>query len=267
MLFHAQNARLCTDKMEMDYIRFGTGEKTLVMIPGVGDGLKTVRGTALPFALLYRALTRDFTVYVFSRRNDLPAHYTTAEMADDQAAAMRALGLANANVLGVSQGGMIAQHLAIRHPALVRRLVLAVTFARPNETAERVIRGWVGMAQRDDYKGIMLDTARRSYSPKYLKRQLPFYTLLGNSGKPKSLARFLTQAESCLGHDAYALLPQISCPTLVLGGTDDRIVTAAASEEIAAQIPGCALHLYDGLGHGLYEEAKDFLPRVAAFFS
>lgn len=267
MLFHAQNARLCTDKMEMDYIRFGTGEKTLVMIPGVGDGLKTVRGTALPFALLYRALTRDFTVYVFSRRNDLPAHYTTAEMADDQAAAMRALGLANANVLGVSQGGIIAQHLAIRHPELVQKLVLAVTMARPNETVERVIRGWLAMAQRGDYKGIMLDTAKRSYSPKYLKRQLPFYTLLGNLGKPKSLARFLTQAESCLGHDAYALLPQISCPTLVLGGTDDRIVTAAASEEIAAQIPGCALHLYDGLGHGLYEEAKDFLPRVAAFFS
>ena len=260
MLYHAQNARLCTERMEMDYIRFGTGQKTLVMLPGVGDGLKTVRGTALPFALLYRSLARDFTV-------DLPAHYTTAEMADDLAAAMRALGLAEANVLGVSQGGMIAQFLAIRHPELVRRLVLAVTLARPNETAEHVIRGWIGMARQGDYKGILLDTARRSYSPKYLRRQLPFYTLLGNLGKPKSLARFLTQAESCLGHDAYALLPQISCPTLVLGGTDDRIVTAAAAVEIAAQIPGCALHLYDGLGHGLSEEAKDFLPRVAAFFS
>ena len=267
MLFHAQNARLCTDKMEMDYIRFGTGEKTLVMIPGVGDGLKTVRGTALPFALLYRALTRDFTVYVFSRRNDQPAHYTTEQMADDQAAAMRALGLTNANVLGVSQGGMIAQHLAIRHPELVRKLVLAVTMARPNETVERVIGNWLAMARRGDYKAIMLDTAKRSYSPQYLRRQLPFYTLLGSVGKPRSFARFITQAESCLQHDAYALLPQITCPTLVLGGTDDQIVTAAASEEIASQVPGSSLCLYKGLGHGLYEESKDFLPRVAAFFS
>lgn len=267
MLYHAQNARLRTDGMEMDYIRFGTGDKTLVMIPGVGDGLKTVRGTALPFALLYRSLTRDFTVTVFSRRSDLPAHYTTAQMAEDLAKAMRALGLSDANVLGVSQGGMIAQHLAIRHPELVRKLVLAVTMARPNETAEGAIRGWLAMAQRGDYRGIMLDTAKRSYSPKYLKRRLPFYALLGSAGKPKSFARFITQAESCLQHDAYDLLPQIVCPTLVIGGTEDRIVTAAASEELAARIPGSTLCLYKGLSHGLYEESKDFLPRVAAFFA
>ncbi|MBQ1804365.1 MAG: alpha/beta hydrolase, partial [Oscillospiraceae bacterium] len=101
----------------------------------------------------------------------------------------------------------------------------------------------------------------------YLRRQLPFYTLLGSVGKPRSFARFITQAESCLQHDAYALLPQIDCPTLVLGGTDDQIVTAAASEEIASQVTGSSLCLYKGLGHGLYEESKDFLPRVAAFFS
>ena len=53
----------------------------------------------------------------------------------------------------------------------------------------------------------------------------------------------------------------------MLGGTDDQIVTAAASEEIALQVPGSSLCLYKGLGHGLYEESKDFLPRVAAFFS
>ena len=132
---------------------------------------------------------------------------------------------------------------------------------------ERVIGNWLAMARCGDYKGIMLDTAKRSYSPQYLRRRLPFYTLLGSVGKPRSFARFITQAESCLQHDAYVLLPQITCPTLVLGGTDDQIVTAAASEEIASQVPGSSLCLYKGLGHGLYEESRDFLPRVAAFFS
>ena len=51
----------------------------------------------------------------------------------------------------------------------------------------------------------------------------------------------------------------------MIGGTDDRIVTGHASEEIAAKITGCELYLYEGLGHGLYEAAPDFLDRVAEF--
>ena len=51
----------------------------------------------------------------------------------------------------------------------------------------------------------------------------------------------------------------------MIGGTDDRIVTGTASKEIAELIPGSTLYMYEGLGHGLYEEAPDFLRRVAAF--
>ena len=52
---------------------------------------------------------------------------------------------------------------------------------------------------------------------------------------------------------------------LVIGGTDDRIVTGQASEEMTERIPGSELYMYEGLGHGLYEEAPDFLTRVADF--
>jgi pimeloyl-ACP methyl ester carboxylesterase len=121
------------------------------------------------------------------------------------------------------------------------------------------------MARKDDYRGIMLDTAERSYSEKRLEKARLSYRFLGSFGKPKSFDRFLIQAASCLSHDAYGELPRIACPTLVIGGTDDRIVTGAASEKIAAAIPGAQLYLYEGLGHGLYEEAPDFLTRVADF--
>ena len=264
-MLQAKNAVLRLPCGEMDYIRFGSGDRTLVMLPGVGDGLKTVRGTALPFALMYRALAKDFTVYVFSRRRALPEHFTTREMAEDLNAAMGVLGLSGAAVVGVSQGGMIAQWLAIDHPDRVGKLVLTVTLARANDTVRDVIGRWTEMAKRGDYCGIMLDTAERSYSEKRLKQARLAYWLLGSVGKPRSFDRFLTQAESCVTHDAYGELSRIQCPTLVIGGTDDRIVTGAASEEIADSIPGSKLYLYEGLGHGLYEEAPDFLTRVAAF--
>jgi len=260
-----KNGRLHLKTGDMDYISFGAGARTLVMIPGVGDGLKTVKGMALPFALLYRSLAKDFTVYVFSRRVNLPAHMTTREMAAELDEAMEALGLAHCAVVGVSQGGMIAQWLAIDFPSRVDRLVLAVTLARPNPTVRDVIARWTEMAQRGDYSGIMIDTAERSYSEKRLRSSRWTYGLLGRIGKPKSFARFLTQAEACVTHDAYAELGRIACPTLVIGGAEDKIVTGEASRELAARIPGSKLILYGGLGHGLYEETPDFLKQVGDF--
>ena len=235
------------------------------MLPGVGDGLKTVKGMALPFALLYRSLSKDFTVYVFSRRRELSAGMTTRDMAEELNCVMEALGLRSAAVVGVSQGGMIAQWLALDHPDKVEKLVLTVTLCRANAVIRDVIARWIAMAERGDYKGIMLDTAERSYSEKRLKQTRLEYRLLGSVGKPKSFERFLIQARSCVTHDTYELLPRISCPTLVIGGREDKIVTGEASMEIAERIPGSELVLYDGLGHGLYEEAPDFLQRVAEF--
>ena len=108
-MLNAKNGRLALPFGEMDYIRFGAGRRPLVMIPGVGDGLRTVKGMALPFALMYRALARDFTVYVFSRRVQLAAGMTKRDMAEDLNAAMDELGLNSAAVVGVSQGGKIGR--------------------------------------------------------------------------------------------------------------------------------------------------------------
>ena len=264
-MMSAVNGQVVFDDYTMDYIRFGTGERTMIMIPGVGDGLKTVRGMALPFAFLYRKLAKDFTGYVFSRRNSLPPAAVTHDMAEDLNAAMEMLGIPSASIAGVSQGGMIAQWLAIDHPEKVEKLVLAVTLARPNKTVEDAVAGWIKMALRGDYKGIMLDTAERSYSPKRLKKARLTYSLLGSAGKPKSFTRFITQARSCVSHDAFDELAKITCPTLVIGGAQDRIVTGEASREIAEQIPGCELYIYEDLSHGLYEEAPDFIDRVRDF--
>ena len=92
------------------------------------------------------------------------------------------------------------------------------------------------------------------------------YGLLGNVGKPKSFDRFLIQAEAGRTHDVYDELGKITCPTLVLSGRQDKIVGGAAFEDLAEKIPGCELYIYEEYGHGLYEEAKDFVPRVLEFF-
>ena len=59
MLYQAKNGRLTLGGTEMDYVSFGSGEEILMMLPGLGDGLTTVRGMALPLALSYREYARD----------------------------------------------------------------------------------------------------------------------------------------------------------------------------------------------------------------
>ena len=77
-----------------------------------GMGVQTVKGKAQLFSLSYRLLAKRYKIYVFSRINELRQGYTTRDMAADVAEAMETLNLDAAYVMGISQGGMIAQWLA-----------------------------------------------------------------------------------------------------------------------------------------------------------
>ncbi len=265
MFYSAKNDTITIDNTDIDYIVFGNGKKNLLMIPGLGDGLKTAKGMALPFALMYRRLAKDYRVYVISRRNVMPQGFTTRDMAKDIAVVLQKLGVEQTSVIGVSQGGMIAQYLAIDFPDLIEKLILTVTLARQNGTVQKVISNWMDMAKCGDYKSLMIDTAEKSYSEKYLKKNRWVYPLMGNVGKPKSFERFLIMAQACIEHDAFDELVQITCPTLILGGKKDQIVTGEASIEISTRIPGSEIYMYEEFGHGAYEEAKDFLDRIMEF--
>ncbi len=127
MFYGAKGRSVIINDAIMDYVEFGQGKYPLIILPGLSDGLKTVKGQAINLAYYFRAFLKDFKVYVFSRRENIDSEYTTQEMAKDLKEALDQLGIKRAFLMGVSQGGMIAQHFAIDYPAMVEKLVLAVT--------------------------------------------------------------------------------------------------------------------------------------------
>lgn len=262
MFYHAKELRLSFPNMRINAVTFGSGEKLLVLIQGLST--RSIKGAAVPLAYLYRIFARDYRVYLFDRREPAGESVTVRELAADTAAAMDALGIANADVFGVSQGGMIAQYLAIDRPELVRRLVLAVTLSRTNETVEAVIRGWIQMTEQNRMKSLVADMAEKMYSDAYVKRYRPFMPLLTLLQKPKDPARFVALAKACLTCNTYDELDKIQCPVFVIGGARDKVVGGEASREIAEKL-GCGIYLYSELGHAAYEEAKDFNRRVCDF--
>ena len=265
MIWNAKNGTVPIGNTEMSYAAFGSGNKVLILLPGLSDGLTTVKGKALLLAAPYKLFLKEYTVFMFSRKNQLPDSYSIREMADDQAEAMRRLGIRKAAVLGVSEGGMIAQYLAIDHAELVEKLVIAVSSPNANEIVRSAVGCWIESAMKKDHKQLMIDTAEKSYSEEYLKRYRKMYLVIGWIGKPKNYHRFLVNANAILNFDCFDELKEITCPTFIIGGEADKIVGCAASYKIHEQIKDSELYMYEKLGHAAYEEADDFNKRVFDF--
>lgn len=262
MLYNAKEQTLTIENIQMDYITFGNGTKPLLMIQGLNT--RDINGTGTMLAMMYRIFAKEYKVYIFDRRKNLPENITVREQAADIAMAMDTLGVKKADVFGVSQGGMIAQYLALDRPDLVNKLVLAVTLSKNNATVENVIADWVRMSEQADWKSLVNDMVVKMYSDAYIKKYKMMMPLLTVVQKPKDVKRFITLAKACLTCDIYEELDKIKCPVLVIGGAKDKIVTGKASEEIAEKL-GCEIYMYEDLGHAAYEEAKDFNRKVYDF--
>ena len=262
MLYNAREETISISGSSVTCAVFGKGTKPLVIIPGLS--LRSVHSSALPLAWMYRIFCGSYRVYVIDRKEEIPEDCTVSGLADDTAEVMRKTGIGKADVIGISQGGMIAQYLALNYPELVSRLVLGVTLSRPNETVTAAVNRWIRYAETGDYRSIVLDMMENMYSEQYVRKYRWLFPILLKTTKLIEPERFVRLAGACLTCDTYDRLDQIQCPILVLGGKEDKIVTPEASMEIAEKT-GCQIHMYDGLGHSAYEEAGDFNQRIHDF--
>ena len=199
-----------------------------------------------------------------------PGPYTTAQMADDAASLLRALGIPRAHVLGVSLGGMIAQEVALRHPDLVDGLVLGCTGPGGKLSIHPSPEAMAAFA-----------IAKGEDPEAELRRMLPFlYTdacIRERPGEIEGFVRrrldhptppegYLAQLSAAVIHDASSRLGNIRARTLVITGDADRLVNWENSLRLAGRIPGAMLVVLPGAPHRLFAEtADDFNREVLSF--
>ena len=262
-MYNAENKTVTLPSgAEMYYARFGSGKRTLVMIPGLN--IADMEGTALNLAYFYRKFTKDLTVYVFDRRKGRDPGCTIRSMADDLAAALEALGIRGAFVLGVSQGGMIAQYLAAEHPGLVKKLVLGVTAARTNPVMLEAVGEWIEMAENGDLKGVLTKSYDKMYTDAQMKKYRRLIPIMMKLTKFMSTERFADHARAIYSMDMLDSLDRIKCPVLVLGAEHDKVTTPAAARELAEKL-NCECFIFPDEGHAAYLN-KEFNRRVYDFF-
>jgi 3-oxoadipate enol-lactonase len=251
-------------EVELAYELLGDGPP-LLLIQGLGYG---GRGWGPTLDLL----AEDFTAAAFDNRgfgaSDVPpGPYSVRELAEDARAVLDAAGFEQAHVVGASLGGMVAQELALAHPARIDKLVLACTtpggpgaYPMPARTVSLMLEAPAmppDLALRRFVENALGDGA----SEDLVERIVSYRT-----ANPPDLAGWQAQAAAGATHDAFDRIADITAATLVIHGTEDAVVDPRNAELLAERIPGARLELLRGCGHlAFWEEPERFTGLLKEF--
>ena len=252
-----------TDSFTMDYFRFGNGERTLVIIPGLS--VQSVMNYAGAIEESYKLLADDFTIYVMDRRKELPSHYSVSEMADDTAKAIKALGLNRVCIFGASQGGMIAMKIAIEYPELVESIILGSTSACISPAQYSFFEGLIKLAKEGNAEALNLAFGEALYPESVFEQSKELLIEAAKTVTDEDLQRFIIMTEGMKGFDITNELRKIACPVLVIGSRSDRVLGGEASVQIMEKL-NCEIFMYDDYGHAAYDLAPDYRGHILKFF-
>lgn len=244
-------------------VRLGKGDQALVMLPPLSDALGDIRGAVGYLARHYKAYAQRYEFWIVGRKLDLPQGYTTRDMAADYAKALDD-DIGAASIIGVSLGGMVAQHLAHDCPDLVEKLVLCAAPLRAGGEARDLLGRWRRLAEAGQWKEYYRESARASFTG--WKRGL-YAAVFGWLGRPPEFPQdILVSIDAALAHDGEQALQGIKAETLVTGGTADPVFPPYLMQDTADMIGGAEFELYEGGGHAALDQyRKEFEPLLLRF--
>lgn len=186
--------------------------------------------------------------------------YTLADMAADAAGLLDALEIDSAHIVGLSMGGMIAQLVAINHRAKARSLtsIMSTTGAsdvgQPTPEAIEALLTPGPVGDRAAAIAHNVSTAKLWASPAHFDAQRLhniFNTAWDRAGGPQTLNTARHFCAIIASHPRDERLAELDLPTLVVHGTEDKLVTLSGGERTASLIEGAELMIVEGLGHDL----------------
>ena len=257
----------------MPIVRSGDADIAYEMA-GDGDPLLMIMGflsDSRMWVLQTPAFAPHFKVITFDNRgvgmsSVPPGPYSMEQMAADAIAVMDDAGIERAHVLGISMGGAIAQHVALKAPERIRSLVLAATWCHPNLWLDRL--GNIGQQVASlGHQAFGQSVLLWLFTPRLVIHQPDVVNTIEQmmlAFEPPAEA-FLNQMAAVRGHDTRELLRQIEAPTLVLGARRDFMVPPELAEVVAESIPGSRFEMLDG-GHAFSAENAQEFNRVILEF-
>ena len=230
-----------------------------VALQGRDDGAPVVLSHALGLDStmwdgLAAALATQHPVLRYDHRGQggsaLPADpFTLDDLVEDAARLVREWGRGPVVFVGLSMGGMVAQGLAIRHPELVRGLVLANTTAQYPEAAQATWAARIAAVQAGGMARVAEAVVERYLHSDFRAANPAFSAALHAQLLRANSAGYAASCQAIRSVDWLAALSQVKCPTLVLAGARDVGATPAMGQAIAERIPGAQFEVFDDASH------------------
>jgi len=259
---------ITTNDLEVYVHQAGQGPDVL-LIGGLGDTVESWQFQLDGLADRYRLTAFDNRGAGRTPMPDAPA--TVEAMADDAAGVLRGLGIPSAHIAGFSGGSIIAQELALRHPELVRSLVLQSTWPAMDPYLDK----WAGFvrwlvdaapSERDFLEAFFLSIyTPRAHNAGVVDQIIEEALAFPYKQSPEHTKRTL---DAFVGHDTTARLPQIAAPALVLAGGIDITSRPELCRAVAELIPDARFEVMEEESHQPFQEVPhEWNARVDAFWS
>lgn len=254
------------------------GQEIYYEVEGAGPPLLLIMGLSgdiLGWAAQIEMLKEHFTVIAYDNRDAGRSGagaegYSITDMAGDGLAVLDELDIDAAHIMGFSMGGMIAQEMALGHPARVLKLILHATSPGLATGPVSILDPWEFVVHNDS-EGDALASFVLSMvmTQNFLNNEemvAMAKTLRAAHPHPQKPAGFSRQAAAIRGFDARDRFDAISAPTLVLVGDQDVLVPPWHSQMLADGIAGARLETIAGGGHGVYMEVADAFNKAVTGF-
>jgi len=230
----------------------------VLLIGGLGDTAESWQFQLDGLADRYRLTAFDNRG---AGRTALPeGRLSAATMADDAAALLRALGIPSAHVAGFSMGSAIAQELALRHPGLVRSLMLTSTYDRPDALFRSQLDFWRWLPEAAPSERAFFEAFFTwVYTPRAHADGTVDQIIEEAMAFPhqQSVEGFRAQVEACLAHDTTDRLSGITAPTLVTAGELDVLMPPRVGRVVAGAIPGARFEVMEEEAHQPFQEVPE----------
>lgn len=254
-----------TGQRQLYYEDSGQGTQVLMLFNGLT--MSTAAWTLMTPVLeqRFRVIRLDFQGQGLSERSNQAA-YPLPQQADDAAALLAHLGIDSVYLVGLSYGGMVAQHFTRRHPQRVQRLLLASTLAWSDAVNADIAASWA-LAERAGGADLRFDISLPwLFSSRFLqtgRSMLPDLKRIAATVPWPDIERIIG---GVMAHDARSWLGELKLPVHVIVGDEDRLTPLYQAQLLQNGIAGATLSILPGAGHAIHLEApQQFCQQIFQF--
>ena len=262
-------AEFLFDGKKVYYEIHGKGGRPLVILNGIMMSTASWQPFVNQFSKNNQVILVDFFDQGQSQRlNFSYTHDLQVELLNEL---IERLWYCDVTLMGISYGGEIALQYALKYPQRVNKLILANTCARTSSWLKKIGDGWNAVASTGDGLAYYLTTIPIIYSTQFFHNKAEWM-----DGREKTLTQYFSRQDvlqalirltnSSVGYDVVDKLCQITCPTLVISGSEDALVPPTEQQLLHQKIPNSVYVTINGSGHAsMYENPLAFLSLVLGF--